>query len=584
MSDVGSQARGGGQPSSTAPAESPGDRPDLLRPVLDALPLGIAVHDAQGRAVLFNSLGVEAGLASPIGPADAAAPDVDPVPGPPALVGLEACGVSAGPADRVLRRTLTPLQAPGGLFRLSTALDVTQQRQVEDDLFRRAFLDDLTGLPNRALMQDSIDALIARAGPDRGFALAFIDVDNFKYINDYYGHAVGDEILRKIARRLSGHLRHTDLLARIGGDEFVLLLDPVGGVDEVAADIGHLLERLKQPFFIDGYEVFTSASIGVSLYPQHGRDYDTLRRKADLAMYRVKGGIKGAVVLFDDEMTHAETTRMQTEQRLRLAIRDRRFCCAFQPKVDLRSGATVGVEVLLRWRDEQGLIHAPGDFINLAIELGLINEITLMVLNETMAVIGQIDDVFGAATTISLNVAAKQAGDITFMASFAEALSATGCAERFMVELTEEAFLAKSKFQDHVLPMFRAIGSRISIDDFGVGYSSLSALADITADEIKVDRSFITSIHQRPRSQSILKAIESLGHALGMSIIAEGLETFEELAYIEAATRIRYAQGYYFSRPLFIDQLAGRKTFSYGPRAKANPRERSATRSALMRG
>ncbi len=431
-------------------------------------------------------------------------------------------------------------------------------RITEDELLKRAFLDELTGLPNRALLKRYVEELCACPGQAEGFALAFIDIDNFKHINDYYSHEVGDELLVRIADRLSRGLRGSDMLARLGGDEFVLLLSPLADASRAADPVRRLLERLKQPFFIDGHEIVSSASIGISLYPEHGTSYELLRRNADIAMYHVKNDGKGGMAVFDDEMSQRAALRMKTEQRLRLAIRDRRFCCAYQPKFDTRSREVKGVEVLLRWRDEEGLIHPPGDFIGLAVELGLINDITRLVLDQAMQAMDRIDDAFGAEATISLNVAAKQAEDVAFMASYAEALYETGHAERLMLELTEDAFFAKNKFQTEVLPLLRSIGTRVSIDDFGVGYSSLSALADITADEIKVDRSFITDIHKRPRSQGILKAVESLGHALGMSVIAEGIETFEELAYLQAATQIRYAQGYYFARPLFLDQLAAR--------------------------
>jgi cyclic di-GMP phosphodiesterase Gmr len=177
------------------------------------------------------------------------------------------------------------------------------------------------------------------------------------------------------------------------------------------------------------------------------------------------------------------------------------------------------------------------------------------VLAAILKSIDLINETFGHDTTISINVAAKQAGNPEFMRSFAQAIEATGFPRRFMVEVTEDAFVTKSCFQNEILPIFRKLGVRISIDDFGIGYSSLSALADITADEIKIDRSFITDIHQRPRSQGILKAIESLSEALGMTVIAEGIETYEELAYLHAATKIRYAQGYYFSEPVFLEDL-----------------------------
>jgi EAL domain-containing protein (putative c-di-GMP-specific phosphodiesterase class I) len=183
------------------------------------------------------------------------------------------------------------------------------------------------------------------------------------------------------------------------------------------------------------------------------------------------------------------------------------------------------------------------------------DDITRLVLAQTAEAIETIDQAFGPQATISVNLAAKQAGDFRFMRTFVDALAATGYPQRFMVELTEEAFLHKNQFQTRILPMLREIGAKISIDDFGVGYSSLSTLADITADEIKVDRSFITQIHRRPRSQSVLTAIESLGAALGMSVIVEGVETIEELIYLEAATRIRLAQGYYFAMPMSFDEI-----------------------------
>ena len=547
MNDRSESTGDGDAPSPLYSPSGDAARERLLDGVLDALPIGVELRDHEGRLVLRNHVAREI---------DGRARQV------------HRCGLRLADRD----------------YALTTFLDPAARTEVEDELFRRAYFDELTGLPNRSYVQHVVGDLIAGTATGNRFALAFVDIDNFKHINDYYSHAVGDEILVKIARRISSELRDGDILARIGGDEFLLLLNPIGDPQEVAADVGHLLARLKQPFFVDGHEVFTSASIGISVCPQHGRDYNALRRNADLAMYRVKGAKKGAIAFFDEDMRNAATTRMETEQRLRLAIRDRRFLCAYQPKVDIHSREIVGLEVLLRWRDEQGIFHPPGDFIGLAVELGLINEITLLVLDQTVEALDEIDATFGAGTSISLNVAARQAGDIAFMSAFAGHIAATGCAERFMVELTEEAFFAKSELQTRILPLLREMGTGVSIDDFGVGYSSLSALADLTADEIKIDRSFITDIHRRPRSQSILKAIESLGQALGMSIIAEGLETAEELTYLTAATRIRYAQGYYFSRPQFLHQIASSRTMSYLTRSVPVLRETAVRRGALSRG
>jgi len=521
---------------------APSHRRSLLEAAIQALPVGVVVHDDQGVCILANAaaraLGSE--LVDDLSASALERPD---------RICVEEVGT------QVVETSTRLVSAERESYTLTTIADVTHHHTMQRDLIARAFIDALTGLPNRTMFEQSIEELIAEATPEARFALAFIDLDNFKHINDYYSHAAGDALLRKVADRIRGALCPSDLLARIGGDEFVLLLNPIADKDSTLSAVLDISERLKQPFFIDGHEIFASASIGLSLYPEHGTTYEVLRRQADNAMYRVKGGVKGGVSLFEETMSHAATARMAVEQRLRLAIRDRCFCCAFQPKVDMRTHAVLGVEVLLRWRDEQGMIQAPGDFIELAIELGLINEITLQVLAETVQAMPDIDEVFGPDVSVSLNIAAKQACDVPFMAAFCDALGETGMAPRFVLELTEEAFFTKGRFQSEVLPRIRAIGARVSIDDFGVGYSSLAALAEITADELKIDRSFITDIDKRPRSQIVLKAIESLGLALGMSVVAEGVETYEEVAYLLGATQIRCAQGYYYARPLLIDQI-----------------------------
>jgi predicted signal transduction protein with EAL and GGDEF domain len=308
-----------------------------------------------------------------------------------------------------------------------------------------------------------------------------------------------------------------------------------------------------------------------------------LCQNADIAMYSVKNDGKGAAAFFDAGMEREALARMKVEQSLRLAILEKRFCCAFQAKVDIRTQEIKGIEALVRLRDDDGVIQAPGTFVNLAVELGLIDELTHLVLAEIVKSIDLINDTFGPDTTISINVAAKQAGNPQFMRPFALALEATGYPKRFMIEVTEDAFVAKTHFQDEILPMFRKLGVGVSIDDFGIGYSSLSALADITADEIKIDRSFITDIHKRPRSQGILRAIESLSEALGMTVVAEGIETFEELAYLQAATKIRYAQGYYFSRPIFLEELRPPVRILGHARASAASRPHQESRSVYAR-
>ena len=545
------------------------DERGLLKEVIDLLPVSLTVQDEDGRFILVNAVAA-ANLGTPALTLLGASP-ADFLPAEEASqrrdweIALmregEAVATEERHADasgeRIWLTSHKPVHVLDRNLLMSTSLDISDRKEVEDELARRAYFDDLTGLPNRLVIERRVDEAIVR--DDGRFAITFIDVDNFKHINDYYSHAIGDALLVKVTERIVKCLRGSDMLARISGDEFLLLVDPVESDEQVHLLVDQLVVELKKPFHLEAFEIFTSASLGVSIYPEHGLDYEALRRNADNAMYRAKNGTKGEAIYFNVAMGQSITARMELEQRLRLAIRDRKFCCAFQPKVEIHSQTVVGFETLVRWRDDAGEIQPPSSFIDLAIELGLIDPITRFVLEEAVGSIEQLDAAFGADTTISINVAAKQAGDPTFMRSLVDAIDASGMAGRLMIELTEDAFIAKSRFQTQVLPMLREIGVRLSIDDFGTGFSSLSVLSDITADELKVDRSFITDIHKRPRSQSVLRAIESLGTSLGMSIVAEGIETFEELAYMQAATRIRYAQGYYFSKPFFLADLQDAK-------------------------
>jgi cyclic di-GMP phosphodiesterase Gmr len=573
----------------TEAAIAPDRELGLLRDVLRMLPAGVTVQDDRGHFLLINDtaaaqLGIDDGQRS-----ERAARQLREW----REAGLELlragrtaiaeANVVGSRGEQVLLTAHRPVRIAERNLLLSSSADISEQKAVEDHLFQSAFFDELTGLPIRRVIEHRAQSLIKREEPSGRFALTFLDIDNFKHVNDYYGHSVGDALLIEFAKRLGLDLRDTDMLSRISGDEFMLLLNPIESEAEVADCIQATLQRLKAPFFIDGSEIFASTSVGVSLFPENGHSFEMLRQNANIAMYRVKNHGKGAVAFFDSGMGREALARMKIEQSLRLAILDKRFCCAFQPKVDIRTKEIMGIEALVRLRDDEGVIQAPGTFVNLAVELGLIDELTHLVLAEIVRSIDLINENFGPSTTISINVAAKQAGNLKFMRSFAEALEATGFPRRFMIEVTEDAFVTKSQFQSEILPIFRKLGVGISIDDFGIGYSSLSALADITADEIKIDRSFITQIHARPRSQGILRAIESLSEALGMTVIAEGLETFEELAYLQAATRIRYAQGFYFSQPIFLEELKLVSPLAGEARSTTASRPREENRAAYLR-
>jgi diguanylate cyclase (GGDEF)-like protein len=541
---------------------------DLLKEVVGLLPVGVTVQDEAGSFLLVNdaAAAIIGQPASVLTSADAL-PEERDNPGLELLRNARDDSLRSGTPATVehtarvddVPHTLLTTYKPVTIFEetllLSATLDITERKRFEQELAHRAFHDQLTGLPNRTLVAELANAAVRQHRRGGMFALAFIDVDNFKQVNDYYSHATGDALLVAIAQRVTHNIRPGDTLARISGDEFLLLLNPLSDEADLTSLIERIVEALKQPFHVDGREVLTSACVGASIFPLHGADYETLRRNADAAMYRAKRSRKGSASYFDARMSNSLTARMDLEQRLRVATRERRFRAAFQPKVCIATRRVVGFEALVRWVEPDGTIHMPGTFIQVATELGLLDDLTCIVLEQVAADIPVLRERFGHDISVAMNVSARQIEDTQFMNAFLGQLADCGAAESIIVELTEDALVATQRFQRTVLPSLRGIGVRVSIDDFGTGYSSLSTLADITADEVKVDRAFISSIHSRVRSQGILRAIESLCCALDVDMLAEGVETEEELAYLRAHSSIRFAQGYLFSKPLFLEAL-----------------------------
>ncbi|MFT4103237.1 MAG: bifunctional diguanylate cyclase/phosphodiesterase, partial [Burkholderiaceae bacterium] len=371
--------------------------------------------------------------------------------------------------------------------------------------------------------------------------------------NDFYGHGVGDALLKGVAERMREEIRATDLVGRISGDEFVMALAPVARRSQIVSMIERVRDRLREPFVIDGVPVRASATIGVSIHPAHGCDYESLKRNADMAMYQAKASRKGGVGYYTRALGRVATEKMSLERRLRSALDHRQFTYVLQPKVDIRDGKVVGFEALARWIDDTGAVQPPARFLSAAIEMGLLDCITHTIADALIRDLPRLDACFGPDITYSLNIAAQQAAKPQFMENLVHRVGTHG--PRLMFELTEENFVAAGLFQSRVLPLLREAGIGVSIDDFGTGFSCLSILADITADELKVDRSLIASIHLRPRSQSILRAIASLSGALGMNVVAEGIETEQERAYLLEATRIAVGQGFLFSRPCSVDEL-----------------------------
>lgn len=437
------------------------------------------------------------------------------------------------------------------LKQLTEQLEASQK-----ELIHRANHDQLTGLPNRAYIQELVGSIIGRKAPGERLALAFIDLDDFKRVNDLHGHSAGDVLLKEVAGRIRAQIRRTDVVGRISGDEFVIVLSPIGQRSDVADLVARISENLRRPLRVESVEIRPSASIGIAIYPAHGEDYETLRRHADMAMYRAKMSSKGSIAFFDRELERIAADKLKREQRLRHALETRAFRCALQQKVDIRSHAVVGFEVLLRWVDEQGEVHGPGGFLPLANELGLLDDMTFLLLDELLGYLPCLDARYGTALRYSINVSPVQAAKNQFMQNLVQRLLASGRAASFMLELTEETIAATYSFQSEILPLLREAGIGLSIDDFGTGYSSLATIADLTADELKIDRSLITAIHERPRSQAVLRAIESMGTALSLSVVAEGIETIDEKLYLTTHAGVTIAQGYLFHKPELLSELA----------------------------
>jgi predicted signal transduction protein with EAL and GGDEF domain len=443
----------------------------------------------------------------------------------------------------------------GRPYSVIAAMDIDAARRLQDELYARAYFDASTGLPNRELCDRAIaEQIDAGAAP---FAVVAVEIEAFAEIVAFHGPAAGEALAARIGERL-GRLASSprDLLARVDANAFCFIAASPGDDEELGESCRRLAARASEPCLIDGAEIFADASVGACVWPTGDARPEGLRRKAHAAAREARR-IGVSSLLFASEIEEREAERSRQDTALRQAIRDRRVGCAFQPKVDIRSGEVDSLEVLMRWRGEDGGWSTPGQLLSLAHEVGLTGEVTMLVLEETLASLDAINAAFGQAPKLGFNISAKLACDARFMRGFLDTLIASGRASRFMLEITEEAFLPAGHFQERILPMIRETGAHISIDDFGAGYSSLATLADITADEVKVDRSLIVDIDRRPRSQSLLRAIESIGLALETEVIVEGVETEAEFAYLRDHTGIRVAQGFYFGKPVMLSGIVG---------------------------
>src|SRR5918997_984308 len=416
--------------------------------------------------------------------------------------------------------------------------DATERRELEDQLAHQAFHDPLTGLPNRALFVDRLEQAIARAARSgRHAAALFMDLDNLKDVNDSLGHEAGDRLLVAVAERLRGCLRDADTLARFGGDEFVVLLEDAteGGVAVRLAE--RLLECLAPPFSLAGERVFVSASIGVALHgPSDSDRVEVFLSRADAAMYEAKRRGKGPHATYDPAIHARNHDRLRMINDLRVALEREEFLLHYQPKVDLRTGDIVHIEALVRWRHPRRGLVLPAEFVPLAEETGLIVPLGRWVLEEACARIRRWQEIYPGAPALvaNVNLSAGQFRQPNLAGGVAGALEHAGvdpaCLE---LEITEGVLMEDAPTTGAVLEKLKALGIMVAIDDFGTGYSSLSYLKRFPVDTLKIDRSFVGGLGTDPEDEVLVSGMIGLAHALGLDVVAEGVETERQVASLK---------------------------------------------------
>jgi diguanylate cyclase (GGDEF)-like protein/PAS domain S-box-containing protein len=434
---------------------------------------------------------------------------------------------------------------------LGTAFDITKRKEAEEQIKNLAYHDALTGLPNRLLFNDRLSVAVAQAHR-QGYRLAifFLDVDRFKVINDSLGHSLGDRLLQGVARRLQASVREGDTVARLGGDEFILLLPALNRTEDVAKVAEKILDSLKLPFRLEGRELYVTASMGISLYPDDGGDAETLIKNADTAMYRAKEQGRDNYQLYTPAMNATAVERLALENSLRKALARDELELVYQPLLDLGTGRVHGLEALLRWRHPERGLLLPSEFIPLAEVTGLILPIGPWVLRTACARARTWQDLGHPHLTIAVNLSARQFQQPDLVAQVKRALEETGLPPRCLdLEITETNAMQNAEATIHTLRELKTLGVRISIDDFGIGYSSLNYLKRLPIDTLKIDQSFVRDITTDPDDAAIATAVIALAHTLKLRVVAEGVETQEQLAFL-AARHCDRMQGYLFSRPL----------------------------------
>ncbi|MCW0206041.1 Cyclic di-GMP phosphodiesterase Gmr [Achromobacter veterisilvae] len=433
------------------------------------------------------------------------------------------------------------------VYLICSGTDITEERQAQERLRVLANTDMLTDLPNRHAITARLKEALAAGREGRGGVL-FLDLDNFKRINDHYGHGFGDHLLKAVAVAISACLSEGQTLARLGGDEFIVLQEAAQPW-ELEATAQRIIERLREPFRQGLIEVYTSCSIGIAMYPDHGADLDSVVRSADIAMYVAKEAGRHTYRVFQPEMDRRNADYVWLDTNLRKALSEGHLMLYYQPKLAGRTGEVDGVEALVRWRSPERGMVGPGAFIPYAEESGLISPLGVWVMREAarQAAAWKRD---GLNIRIAINMSARQLNDKGVVSDFMRAIGDTGLDPCLLdIELTESCLIEDEGAAIELIKQFRQLGARVHLDDFGTGYSSLSQLARIPLDAIKLDASFVRGVNENPVSQALARAIVAVARTLELKVIAEGVETTEEAVFVDTLG-VDAKQGYLYAKPM----------------------------------
>jgi diguanylate cyclase (GGDEF)-like protein/PAS domain S-box-containing protein len=449
--------------------------------------------------------------------------------------------------------SVTVMRGPDGQITnyIANFTDITARKLAEAQISQLAYHDTLTGLLNRISLQNQLEQALAMAQRDQhALAVAFLDLDSFKTINDTMGHAVGDKLLMEVGHRLRESVRHSDVIARLGGDEFVVVLTEVEDATAAARVAEKILDALARPYRIDNHTLHSTASIGLAFYPDDGADGDTLMKSADTAMYHAKSVGRNNVQFYTAEMNQAAVRRLMLDRDLRAAVDARQFVLHYQPQLDCRDGRVVGVEALVRWRHPREGLVLPEVFIPLAEETGLILPLGKWVLDEACCQLRAWHDAGIRGVTMAVNLSAHQLHSPLLLAHVAQALENCGLAGSDLeLEITESVAMHDPEASISQLKALRDLGVKLAIDDFGTGYSSLSYLKLLPIHTLKLDQSFVRDLERDSNDVAICTATIALAHSLGLAVTAEGVETEEQRLFL-ASHYCDFMQGLLFSAPL----------------------------------